>query len=171
MELNLQPLATVCCVSGQPFADGVRVASYLVRDPQTPDILRYDLLETALADFRPPSGTVVCRWVHPYKARKSGDNPERALRLTTENLFLTLADPATEPTPENTRLLLFLALMLERKRILRPRGRTDDGSKNRYEHARTKQIFELPADELTPEFFIQVQEQLSLLVGGPKTGQ
>lgn len=58
----------------------------------------------------------------------------------------------------------------ERKRILRPRGRTDDGSKNRYEHARTKQIFELPADELTPEFFIQVQEQLSL-VGGPKTGQ
>jgi len=64
--------------------------------------------------------------------------------------------------------VLFLALMLERKRILRPRGRTADGLKNRYEHARTKQVYELPADELSPEFFVQVQEQLSVLVGEPK---
>lgn len=168
MELNLQPLSTTCFVSGQPFTEGARVASFLVRDPQAPEILRYDLLETSIADFQPGNGTVVCRWVHPYKPRKGGENPDRALKLTTENLFLTLADPAAETTPENTRLVLFLALMLERKRILRPRGRTADGTKNRYEHVRTKQVYELPADELSPEFFVQVQEQLSVLVGEPK---
>ena len=79
-----------------------------------------------------------------------------------------LADPTTEPTPENTRLVQFLALMLERKRILKPKGRSADGLRNRFEHAKSKQIFEVPAGELTPEFFVAVQEQLSVLVGGPK---
>jgi hypothetical protein len=167
MELNLQPLAHTCFVTGQPFAEGQRVASFLVRDPKSLEILRYDLLESAAGDFAPPSA-VACRWVQAFKPRQAGENAERALKLTTENLFLTLADPSTEPTPENTRLLQFLALMLERKRLLRPRGRSADGTKNVFEHTRTKQLYELPADELTAEFFVQVQEQLSVLVGAPK---
>jgi hypothetical protein len=167
MELNLQPLAPICFVTGQPFIEGQRVASFLVRDPKTLAILRYDLLETASADFAPPA-SVACRWVQVFKAHPAGANPERVLKLTAENLFLTLADPATEPSPENTRLLLFLALMLERKRLLRPRGRSADGTKIVYEHRRLKRMIELPAEELTPEFFVQVQEQLSVLVGVPK---
>jgi hypothetical protein len=106
--------------------------------------------------------------VQVFKPHRAGANPERALKLTAENLFLTLADPTTEPSPENTRLLLFLALMLERKRLLRPRGRSADGTKIVYEHLRLKRMIELPAEELTPEFFVQVQEQLSVLVGVPK---
>jgi hypothetical protein len=62
----------------------------------------------------------------------------------------------------------FLALLLERKRILRPKGRSADGARNRYEHARSKAIFEIPAGDLTPEFFVWVQEQLRVLVGAPK---
>lgn len=166
MEMHLQPLATACAVSGQPFAEGDRVASYLVR-ATTMEVVRYDLLETAVGKFS-PEGFVACRWVHPFKPRHGDENPDRTLKLTAENLFVTLADPATEPTPESTRLVQFLALMLERKKILRPKGRSADGEKNRYEHARTKQMFEVPAGELTPEFFIAVQEQLSVLVGVPK---
>jgi hypothetical protein len=167
MDLNIQPMNQSCAVSGLAFEDGQRVASYLVAPPAAPELLRFDVLEEKAAGFQ-PQGPVVCRWVHQYKARRSGESGDRALKLTTENLFLTLADPLTEPTEENVRLLLFLALMLERKRILRQRGRTADGNRIRYEHARSKQIFELPATELTPEFFVQVQEQLSVLVGVPK---
>jgi hypothetical protein len=166
MEMHLQPLATACAVSGQPFAEGDRVASYLVR-ATTMEVVRYDLLESAAGQFS-PEGFVACRWVHPFKPRLANENPDRALKLTAENLFVTLADPATEPTPESTRLVQFLALMLERKKILRPKGRSADGEQNRYEHARTKQMFEVPAGELTAEFFIAVQEQLSVLVGVPK---
>ena len=166
MEMHLQPLAMACAVSEQPFAEGDRVASYLVR-ATTMEVVRYDLLESAAGQFS-PEGFVACRWVHPFKPRLGNENPDRALKLTAENLFVTLADPATEPTPESTRLVQFLALMLERKKILRPKGRSADGEKNRYEHARTKQRFEVPAGELTPEFFIAVQEQLSVLVGVPK---
>jgi hypothetical protein len=167
MEMHLQPLATACFVCGEPFTEGARVASHLVRTGPAMEIVRYDVLESRLEGFS-PEGILACRWVHPYKPRRSDENPDRALKLTAENLFVTLADPTTEPTPENTRLVQFLALMLERKRILRPRGPSADGLRVRYEHAKSKAIFEVPAGELTPEFFVAVQEQLSVLVGSPK---
>lgn len=167
MEMHLQPLATTCFVSGEPFADGARVASYLVRRGAAMEIVRYDLLEAHMANFA-PDGIVACKWVHPFKPRRAGENTDRTLKLTAENLFVALADPTTEPTPENTRLVQFLALMLERKKILRPKGRSADGERNRYEHAKSKAIFEVPVGELTPEFFVAVQEQLSVLVGPPK---
>ena len=167
MELNLQPLAHTCWVTGHPFSEGERVASYLVRDPKTPEILRYDVRESAAGEFA-PTGFVACSWTHAFKPRRAGDNPYRAMKLTAENLFITLADPLAEPTEENTRLLQFLALMLERKKILRPRGRNPEQTRNVYEHAKSKQLFEVPVGELTPQFFIRVQEQLSVLVGTPK---
>lgn len=166
MDLNLQPPAAVCRATHEPFTAGQRVVSFLVRDPAQPEILRHDVAETALGQFS-PGGQVVCRWVHAYKPRRAGENPDRALKLTAETLFLTLADPATESTVENARLLQFLALMLERKRVLKPRGRSADGERLRLEHVKTKQVYEVPAGELTPEFFVQVQSQLSVLVGEP----
>jgi hypothetical protein len=166
MEMHLQPLATTCFVSGEPFVEGARVASYLVRGA-TLEIVRHDVLESRSAEFA-PAGHVACRWVQVFKPRAAGENADRALKLTAENLFITLVDPLTEPTPENTRLVQFLALMLERKKLLRPRGRTPDGARNLYEHAKTKQMFEVPVGDLTPEFFVAVQEQLTVLVGAPK---
>jgi len=165
--MHLQPLATACFVSGEPFVEGARVASYLVHTGPALEIVRLDVLEAHAANFA-PEGFVACRWVHTFKSRRAGENPDRALKLTAENLFVTLADPTTEQTPENTRLVQFLALMLERKRILKPRGVSADGERNRYEHAKSKAIFEVPVGELTTAFFVAVQEQLSVLVGMPK---
>jgi hypothetical protein len=166
MELNLQPLAANSRVSSRPFAEGDRVVSYLIRSVVN-EIVRYDVLVDEDADFH-PEGSVFCRWVHRFKPKSVEENPERQLKLTAENLFLTLADPANEPIPGNTPLLQFLALMLERKRILRPRGRTADGERNLFEHMRTHQMYEIEAGDLTPEFFTKIQEQLSVLVGRPK---
>jgi len=166
MELNLQPIATACFVSGQSFAAGEPVASYLVRNANL-EIVRHDLLASQKEAFA-PAGFIACSWVHPYKPRVAGENTERTLKLNAETLFLALADPATEVNAENTRLVQFLAFMLERKKVLRPKGRSSDGEKNLYEHAKTKQLYQVPKGELTPEFFVQVQAQLSVLVGEPK---
>lgn len=166
MEMTLQPLASACFVTGRAFAEGDAVASYLVRNANL-EIVRHDVLAAESAAFA-PAGFVACSWVHPYKARKAGENSERTLKLNAETLFLALADPATEPNAENTRLVQFLAFMLERKKLLRPKGRSADGTKDVYEHAKTKVLYEVPKGELTPEFFVSVQAQLSVLVGEPK---
>jgi len=164
MEMNLQPLAPVSRASSRRFADGDRIVSYLVRSGGS-DFVRHDLHAAEDADFR-PEGAVLCRWVHVFKPKPKEENPDRLLKLTAETLFLTLADPANEPNPVNTPLLQFLALLLERKRRLRPRGQSADGERNLFEHAGTHQIYEVPTGELDPEFFVKIREQLGVLVGG-----
>lgn len=167
MELNLQPLATICCVSGESFVEGDRVASLLVRPVNSPEIVRFDMVESRQDAFQTP-GPIVCRWVHVFKPRKEGENPERELRLTAESLFLTLAAPDAEVSAENSRLVQVLALMLERKRVLRLKGRAANGERLVYEHAKSKELYEVAAAELSPEFFLSIQDQLAALVGGGK---
>ncbi|MDX2187012.1 MAG: hypothetical protein SFV32_08770 [Opitutaceae bacterium] len=161
MELSLQPQASACFLTHRPFSEGERVVCHLVR-VKSGELVRYDVAETAVAEYV-PEGSLACRWVRVYKPRKAGENPERELKLTAENLFMSLTDPSAELTLESTRLVQFLALMLERKRVLRPKGLAADG-RQQFEHAKTKQLILVPAGELSPEFFILVQEQLAVLI-------
>ena len=169
MELTLQSLSSRCHVTGRPFADGERVVSFLNRATGAaagPEgIVRSDVLEAEQGNFMAP-GPLVCRWVQIFKARRVLENPERTLKLTAESLFLALNDPANERTVENDRLLQVLAMMLERKRVLRAKGRTPDQRRFRYEHAKNKTMHEVEAAELNPEFFLSIQSQLAALVGG-----
>jgi len=167
MELTLQPLAKTCCVTSAPFAEGDHVVSYLVREANG-EGGRHDMLASAEADYTRPE-FVFCRWTVEFKARRTEENAGRALKLTAENLFVTLADPLAEPNDANTPMLQFLALMLERKKVLRPRGLTADKARQIYEHAKTHQFFEIPVGTLDEQFFVNIQSQLDLLVGSPKS--
>ena len=168
MELTLQPLAKTCRITGRTFADGDRVVSYLVREANGL-IGRYDILASEDASHpKPAFDFLFCSWTVVYKSRRSEENPGRALKLTAENLFITLADPSAEPNDANTPMLQFLALMLERKKVLKPRGMTPGGEKQIYEHAKTHLRYEIPAGTLDEAFFVKIQGQLDLLVGGPK---
>lgn len=173
MELNLHPIATKCFVSGRDFQEDERVVSYLVREAGG-EVARRDLLEPEDGRFMPPA-FVYCRWVVAFKRRKAEENADRNLKLTAENLFLTLAKPAGTGAdfpdgsdPINTPLLQFLALMLERKRQIKLRGVTEDGVSQLYEHMATHQMYEVPVGELNVEFFRKIQEHLGVLVGTPK---
>ena len=173
MELNLHPIATKCYVSNREFSENDRVVSYLVREA-TGEVARRDLLEAEDGRFMPPA-FVYCRWVTAWKPRRD-DNTALALKLTAENLFLTLATPSgsdsesinSQPSAINTPLLQFLALMLERKKIIKLRGVTEDGLRQIYEHMPSHQLYEVPVGDLNVEFFQKIQEHLGVLVGTPK---
>ncbi len=174
MELNLHPIATKCCVTGREFQEGDRVVCYLVREdasagatPGTGGIGRRDLLESADAG-QVWTVSIFCRWVVEYKMRRGEENADRALKLTAENLFLTLADPDNPPSETNTPLLQFLALLLERKRLLKARGITTDGERQILEHMPSHRLYEVPVGTLDEAFFVRIQEQLGVLVGTPK---
>jgi len=166
MELNLHPIATKCFVSGRDFAENDRIACYLAREASG-EVIRRDLLELDDGRFMPPA-FIYCRWVVAFKPRKAGENPALTLKLTADNLFLTLADPANEPNATNTPLLQFLALMLERKKLIKPRGISEDGQRQIYEHMATHQLYEVPLGDLNADFFQKIQEHLGVLVGTPK---
>jgi len=166
MELNLHPIATKCFVSGRDFAENDRIACYLAREASG-EVIRRDLLEVEDGRFMPPA-FIYCRWVVAFKQRKADENPALTLKLTADNLFLTLADPANELNATNTPLLQFLALMLERKKLIKPRGISEDGQRQIYEHMGTHQLYEIPLGDLNAEFFQKIQEHLGVLVGTPK---
>ncbi|WP_179954382.1 hypothetical protein [Oleiharenicola lentus] len=185
MELNLHAIATKCYVSGRDFAENDRVVSYLVREASG-EVARRDLLESedpsspgsaeANGPRWMPPAFIFCRWVVAFKPRRGDENSERNLKLTAENLFLNLAIPsgATSETIDdssqgiNTPLLQFLALMMERKRLIKPIGLTEDGARQIYEHRASHQRYEVPVGDLNQEFFMKIQEHLGVLVGTPK---
>ncbi len=168
MDLHLPSMATTCFVSGNTFEEDERVVSRLLRRDEDGEVVRIDVQATQEAALELPKGRVACRWIQLFKPRVAEENPDKELKLTAENLFLTLADPANELSADDARLVQFLALMLERKRLIRPQGRSDDGTKDVYVHRGSKTRCEVPRGELTPEFFIAVQSQLSILVGSPE---
>jgi hypothetical protein len=166
MELTLHPLAKNCRASGRAFSEGDRVVCYLVREA-TGEVARHDVLASEDANYTKPA-FVFCTWTIAYKAKRAEENPGRTLKLTAESLFTTLADPLAEPNDANTPMLQFLALLLERKKILKPRGLTSDGSRQVLEHSKTHQLYEVPVGTLDEAFFVKIQSQLDLLVGSPK---
>lgn len=163
MELNLHPIATECCVSRRAFVEGDRIVCYLVREDNGLTGRR-DLLESEDANLAKPA-QVYCRWMVKFKPRRGDENADRTLKLTAETLFLTLADPANPADEANTPMLQFLALMLERKKLIKPRGVSADGARQIYEHMRTHQNYEVPVGTLDAAFFVSIQEQLGVLVG------
>ena len=179
MELNLHPIATKCFVSAREFAENDRVVSYLVREASG-EVARRDLLEAedppspgsdeASGPRWMPPAFIYCRWVTAYKPRRD-ENSALALKLTAENLFLTLATPSgdstlnAQPSALNTPLLQFLTLMLERKKLIKLRGLTEDGVRQIYEHMPSHQLYEVPVGDLNVEFFQKIQEHLGVLVG------
>ena len=166
MEITLHPVARTCRASGRAFAEGDRVICHLVREASG-EVARHDLLASEDAAYGKPA-FVFCSWTVAFKTKRAEENPGRTLKLTAESLFLTLADPLAEPNDANTPMLQFLALLLERKKILRPRGLTIDGVRQKIEHAKTHQMYEIPVGTLDEAFFVKIQGQLDLLVGSPK---
>jgi len=172
-------------VTGVSFEDGALYASLLLVDEKGV-MQRYDFLAEKEDEFAPPAGEILCRWRQAYRKEPEKNEALRRQRETAEGLFLSLFEiPAgaeetpggeagaeessgpVEETPDGAEaeiLKKFLGLLLERKKIIRPRGLSPDGRFRIVEHARSKNIFLIPAGELTPDEFMSISERLSELV-------
>jgi len=166
MELNLQSLASECYITKTAFNEGDRVISRLVMQPDG-EFGRIDLLESAEASLEIP-GETLCRWTIIFKPEPPAENIERDVRLTADNLFLELTSAGEDQLDENRALVQFLALMLERKRVLRARGLTDDGRWKRFEHGPEKTSHLVPAGEISSESLRAIRDQLEAVLGIPK---
>lgn len=169
MDLQLKPPANACGVTQIAFQDGDRVVSFLVRESATGEFVRFDCLADREAEAVLP-GEMLCRWTRRYRAVPAEVNTERALKMSAESLLLSLTEDPDAPVEENGPLKQFLALMLERKRLLRPRGMSADGTRRRFEHGRTGRIIEVPAGEMDAAFFVQMRDKLDVLLGSPEVG-
>ncbi|MGH8017479.1 MAG: hypothetical protein ACREIA_04200 [Opitutaceae bacterium] len=162
MELQLQPRSNLCCATGVEFQPGDRVISVLARGEN--EFRRFDCLASAEKDLQ-ITGEELCRWTRTFKPAAREANPERELKLTAETLFLSLTEEGNA-VEENADLKQFLALMLERKRVLKSRGRSPAGHLQ-FLHPASNRMIEVPTGEMDAEFFVAVREKLGVLLGEP----
>jgi len=134
---------------------GEKVTSVIFRGPE--GLQRVDLSDADAAGWQPP-GDVLGKWT-----RKAEDETESARRrsalASAEEVFLALMQEPGGAGEDKNLLLQLLALLLERKRILRPQGKPA-GGRRRYLHPRLQQEFSVPAGDLTPERLVTIREQL-----------
>ncbi len=155
MDWAIKSLSRASFISGQAFTPGEKVACVIFRGPE--GLQRADLSETEALEWQPP-GEVLGRWHR--KAEDESEAAKRRLSLASaEEVFLALNQEPGGAGEEKDLLLQLLALLLERKRLLRPQGKPADG-KLRYLHPRLQQEFFVPHQELTPELVSSLREQL-----------
>ena len=162
MEWQVKPISRRCAASDEPLKVGDRVVCIIYK-PEGLPIERADILEGNLERFQLP-GLELGRWVREVKDRNEEEREARLQLLATrEEFFLSLFADAEDPSGEKAVLKQLLALLLERKRILRALDKPAP-TVQRYFHVRTREEFLVPTDEFLPEQLAQIQPALEVLV-------
>ncbi|HCR37317.1 MAG TPA: hypothetical protein DIU37_04120 [Opitutae bacterium] len=160
VEWQLQPLARKSSVSGESFEPGERIVCFLIKS-DAGELCRADLRQHELEGFT-PEGAVLGRWTREVKEQE--DEAKEAARQSiqsSEELFLSLFEEEQSPDhEEDVRALKHvLALMLERKRVVRRAGKVQDGVQP-YLHVRSQKTYAVPDIELSAVELMHVHEQL-----------
>ncbi len=168
VDLSIRTVEEVSAVSGTAFQPGDRVWSFLYRNPEG-QVERLDCREEEREQVD-LQGSVLCSWGHTKKAKAVTEAQERKAALqSAEEVFLSLyEEPSGEEDASEAmlsatrdRLKFFLALQLERKRVLRHLG----GS--RYRHMPTKRVFNVPQLELSQELLADFSKEIVLMGNSP----
>ena len=163
MDWQVKPIARICAASGQELHVGDSVVCVVFK-PVGGNIERADILKDHSANFT-PNGLLLGRWSREVKERNEEEQAQRAQLLASrEEFFLSLFDEAADPSGDKAVLKHILAMLLERKRIIRAIGTPDQGLIT-YVHTSSKQTYLVPALDLQPSHLLQVGTALELLVG------
>lgn len=165
MDWQIKPLAHKSAVSGETLNIGEKVVCFIFVD-ENAEIQRIDIREQETEQFPRPE-SILGRWTRVVKSRGEEEREAREQQMATaEDIFFSLfnvADGDEETVSERETLKQVLALMLERKRILRSQGKVKDGYQH-YLHVKTKRELSVSMHELTVDQLISLQEKLEALV-------
>lgn len=163
MDWQVKPIARICAASGKELHAG-DIVTCIVFKPVGGEIERVDVLREHTGSYA-PQGLLLGRWTREVKERGEEEQAQRAQLLASrEEFFLSLYDSEEDPSGDKAVLKHILAMLLERKRVIRPAGPADNGL-TPYQHAATKQIYLVPVLDLQPSHLVKVGATLDLLVG------
>jgi hypothetical protein len=160
-EWSIQSRALQCSITGQPFEEGQYFYTLLFYDKG--GYRREDLSEEAFA-ARNDNIQPFSLWKSKFEP-PAPPAPEPLGKQTAEDLLRTYMQ---SNEPQKTNVCYLLAVMLERKRILRETDsqRGPDGQLTRiYEHTKTGEVFIIPDPQLRLDQIAEVQQQVAGLLG------
>lgn len=164
MEWQIKTLARKSTLSGEPFAPGDRVVCLVYRDDEAGELGRADLLPAEIEAFERP-GDLLGRWSRVVRDPDGEGAQAKETMASAEDFFFSLYEnePA-EAREESDMLKHLLALMLERKRVLRPVGERQTAGAQRYQHARTKRELSVPIVEISTELMLKIEDTIGDII-------
>ena len=153
-EWEIKGRSAFCTATNRPFADGETVYTLLFQERKA--LRRDDLCEEAWQQ-RDPAAAPFSFW--RFKFELNPPPPEPLAKNTAESLLRRYMG---EEHAEHANLRYILALMLERKRILKPveqEGPSADGQLI-YLHAKTGEVFIIPDPKLRLDQVEAVQAEV-----------
>jgi hypothetical protein len=160
-DWNIKSRSEVCEVTGHPFAEGETFYTVLFLDGE--GFRRLDLCEEAwkIRSEDPSSEPLFSSWRSKFEP-PAPPPAEPLPRDDAEGMLRRLIE-SNDPAHTNTRYLL--AVMLERKRILRPQPSPDKETLI-YERAGTGETFIVTDPNLSLSDLVAVQEEVTTLLSG-----
>lgn len=158
MDWQVKSASNLSDISGRAFEPGERIVSFLLRD-ENGDLRRSDVSAGESQEHQ-PSGAVLARWEQEKKEVVSEAEAKKQTLQTSVGLFLSLFEVDGEGVEERDVLKYLLAIMLERKRILKPTGVKRKEKIQCYEMRELKRSFEVPIVDVTTESVMRIEEQL-----------
>ena len=163
---NIRARSHTCAHTGAAFVDGETFYTALFDNPKTGELERRDY---AVASWDELRGELqpFSFWKSVYEAPRHEAKPEVVEKESAEALLRRLIEEDS-PGTENTRYIL--AVMLERKKILRQTAtrETDDACFLIYEHPKSGEVYIVRDPELRLDQVDAVQREVAILLGyGP----
>jgi hypothetical protein len=166
-DWSIQSRGDCCASTGQQFAEGEFFYTLLFEEGE--GYRREDWSEDAFKQRAADAPAPYSFWRTKYEAPPAAP-PEALGKQTAEDLLRRYME---ETTPQQANARYILALMLERKRILKEREvkQGEDGKLTRiYEHAKSGEVFVIPDPGLRLDQLGEVQMEVAAMMGGPEGG-
>lgn len=159
---NIRSRSHTCAHSGEPFTDGETFYTALFEEEKGEELVRRDY---SLASWEAMKGELkpFSFWKSVYEAPRSEARVEVVEKESAEGLLRRLVEEDS-PGTENTRYIL--AIMLERKKILKHTAtrETEDANFLIYEHPKTGEVYLIRDPELRLDQVEAVQREVTLLL-------
>lgn len=164
LDWQIKPLSKKSSVSGRDINAGDTVVCVVFVD----SLGNLDRIDCHLDEFDSEKidGKIIGRWERVVSANPEEDerNARRMALSSSEDFFVSLFDEdSTVETEEADVVKQILALLLERKRILRPRGRAIKGVQ-KYVQSSTGREFSVPQKDLDESLVVKIQSQLGSII-------
>ena len=160
---QFKSLAEVSAVSGASFKSGERIVSFLFRNEEG-ELMRADIREEEANTFQAP-GLILGRWSQTLLDDQDSSASKHQALQSIEEWFLSLYElENVEEDKELPIIKQLLALILERKRILRPLSSIKNHRTRRYLHLKTRSEYEVPSLNLMTEPTLKIVERLNALL-------
>ncbi|MGB1126870.1 MAG: hypothetical protein ACPG3X_00690 [Opitutales bacterium] len=164
MDWQIKTPSRKSSLTGEAFQPGDRSVSIIFVDHEMGELGRADLHERELEKFE-LSGQVLGRW-----SRVTKDHDDASVRTSdslasAEDFFFSLFENTQNQAIEESNMLKhLLALLLERKRVLRAVGPRQTVGVQRYRHIKTKQEWDVPIAEISRELMLKIEDTLGDII-------